>query len=318
MLSPSWAGGPCASVEPCRGGRQPLWCCWQEGKELASRKPRYSEVVAQRLDELRGRWDGLRGAAEEKGRRLFEANRSALYARSYGELESWLGQAEEELRAAEQAKDLTATNLLLKKLMVGGGTASRAAGEGGRALENCPFLWVGVHRLPGSGWQGVQGAGSCPGWDWPVPWGSPAWFCPLAYMALPRQRLEEQVGMWMKELEELGWQGPTPAGDVPDADGHEQRLRRRFLDLLEQLERRRKELETTKAIYQLGRDLEDETVSILAVAGSGTLGAPAGAAWRSAGALARSCGCRSGCLWRGRRSMAPTSRACSAWPRGTR
>uniref|UniRef100_A0A663FHF2 Spectrin beta chain n=1 Tax=Aquila chrysaetos chrysaetos TaxID=223781 RepID=A0A663FHF2_AQUCH len=127
---------------------------------------------------------------EEKGRRLFEANRSALYARSYGELESWLGQAEEELRAAEQAKDLTATNLLLKKLT----------------------------------------------------------------------RLEEQVGMWMKELEELGWQAPTPAGDVPDADGHEQRLRRRFLDLLEQLERRRKELETTKAIYQLGRDLEDETL----------------------------------------------------------
>ncbi|NXW25502.1 SPTB1 protein, partial [Circaetus pectoralis] len=161
-----------------------------EGKELASRKPRYSEVVAQRLDELRGRWDGLRGTAEEKGRRLFEANRSALYARSYGELESWLGQAEEELRAAEQAKDLTATNLLLKKLT----------------------------------------------------------------------RLEEQVGMWMKELEELGWQGPAPAGDVPDADGHEQRLRRRFLDLLEQLERRRKELETTKAIYQLGRDLEDETL----------------------------------------------------------
>uniref|UniRef100_A0A663FGU6 Spectrin beta chain n=1 Tax=Aquila chrysaetos chrysaetos TaxID=223781 RepID=A0A663FGU6_AQUCH len=137
-----------------------------------------------------GRWDGLRRAAEEKGRRLFEANRSALYARSYGELESWLGQAEEELRAAEQAKDLTATNLLLKKLT----------------------------------------------------------------------RLEEQVGMWMKELEELGWQAPTPAGDVPDADGHEQRLRRRFLDLLEQLERRRKELETTKAIYQLGRDLEDETL----------------------------------------------------------
>ncbi|XP_052667894.1 spectrin beta chain, erythrocytic [Harpia harpyja] len=161
-----------------------------EGKELASRKPRYSEVVAQRLGELRGRWDGLRGAAEEKGRRLFEANRSALYARSYGELESWLGQAEEELRAAEQAKDLTATNLLLKKLT----------------------------------------------------------------------RLEEQVGMWMKELEELGWQGLTPAGDVPDADGHEQRLRRRFLDLLEQLERRRKELETTKAIYQLRRDLEDETL----------------------------------------------------------
>lgn len=89
-----------------------------------SRKPQYSEVVARQLDELRARWDGLCSAAKEKGRQLFEADRSTLYARSYGELESWLGRAEEELRAAEQAKDLTATNLLLKRLTVGGGTAS--------------------------------------------------------------------------------------------------------------------------------------------------------------------------------------------------
>ncbi|NXF54560.1 SPTB1 protein, partial [Oceanites oceanicus] len=161
-----------------------------EGKELASRKPQYGEVVSRQLDQLQGRWDGLRSTAEEKGRQLFEANRSTLYARSYGELESWLGRVEEELRAAEQAKDLTATNLLLKRLT----------------------------------------------------------------------RLEEQVGAWMKELEELGLQGPTPAGDVPDTDGHEQRLRQRFLDLLKPLERRKKELETAKAMYQLGRDLEDETL----------------------------------------------------------
>ncbi|NXJ72581.1 SPTB1 protein, partial [Rostratula benghalensis] len=161
-----------------------------EGKELAGRKPQHGGVVMRRLEELRRRWDGLRGAAEEKGRQLFQANRSALYAQSYQELESWLGRAKEELRAAEQVKDLTATNLLLKRL----------------------------------------------------------------------KRLEEQVGARMKELEELEWQGPTPAGDVPDADGQEQRLRQRFLELLEPLERRRKELETSKAIYQLGRDLEDETV----------------------------------------------------------
>lgn len=65
---------------------------------------------------------------------------------------------------------------------------------------------------------------------------------------------------WMKELEELERQGPALAGDVPDGDGQEQRLQQRFLELLEPLERRRKELETAKAIYQLGRDLEDEKV----------------------------------------------------------
>ncbi|XP_065491515.1 spectrin beta chain, erythrocytic [Caloenas nicobarica] len=176
-----------AELEPNQGWLEKIE---MEGKELAGRKPQYGEVVARRLEELWGRWDGLRGAAEEKGRRLLEAHRSALYAQSSAELESWLGRAEEELRATELAKDLTATNLLLKRLT----------------------------------------------------------------------RLEEQVRARLKELEELGWPGHPPTGDVPDTAGQEQRLRQRFLDLLEPLERRRKELETAKAIYQLGRDLEDETM----------------------------------------------------------
>ncbi|NXE69415.1 SPTB1 protein, partial [Calcarius ornatus] len=161
-----------------------------EGTELAGRKPQYGATVAQRLQELRRRWAELRGAAEDKGRQLFEAERAALYARSYGELESWLGRAQEELRHAEKVKDLTATNLLLKRLT----------------------------------------------------------------------RLEEQVRTWMKELEELGWQGTPGAGDVPDTTRQEQMLRQRVLELLEPLERKRKELETAKAMYQLGRDLEDETL----------------------------------------------------------
>ncbi|XP_059329605.1 spectrin beta chain, erythrocytic [Ammospiza nelsoni] len=161
-----------------------------EGTELAGRKPQHGATVAQRLQELRRRWAELRGAAEDKGRQLFEAERTALYARSYGELESWLGRAQEELRHAEKVKDLTATNLLLKRLT----------------------------------------------------------------------RLEEQVRTWMKELEELGWQGTTGTGDVPDTTRQEQMLRQRVLELLEPLERKRKELETAKAMYQLGRDLEDETL----------------------------------------------------------
>ncbi|NWR44493.1 SPTB1 protein, partial [Regulus satrapa] len=161
-----------------------------EGTELATRKPQYGAAVTQRLEELRRRWAELRSAAEDKGRQLFEAERSALYARSYGELESWLGRAQEELRHAEKVKDLAATNLLLKRLT----------------------------------------------------------------------RLEEQVRTWMKELEELGWQGTPGAGDVPDTTRQEQMLRQRVLELLEPLERKRKELETAKSMYQLGRDLEDETL----------------------------------------------------------
>ncbi|RLV97192.1 hypothetical protein DV515_00011929 [Chloebia gouldiae] len=167
-----------------------LQSCREEGMELAARKPQYGVLVTQRLEELRRRWAELCSAAEDKGRQLFEAERSALYARSYGELESWLGRAQEELRHAEKVKDLTSTNLLLKRLT----------------------------------------------------------------------RLEEQVRTWMKELEELGWQGTPCTGDVPDTTRQEQMLRQRVLELLEPLERKRKELETAKAMYQLGRDLEDETL----------------------------------------------------------
>uniref|UniRef100_A0A8C0U654 Uncharacterized protein n=1 Tax=Cyanistes caeruleus TaxID=156563 RepID=A0A8C0U654_CYACU len=151
-----------------------------EGTELATRKPQYGAVVTQRLEELRRRWAELSSAAEDKGRQLFEAERSALYARSYGELESWLGRAQEELRHAEKVKDLTATNLLLKRLTVGTGTSLGSSGRGRRSM---------------------------------------------AMMFVPRWDL--------------------------------------VLELLEPLERKRKELETAKAMYQLGRDLEDETVSVL-------------------------------------------------------
>lgn len=100
--------------------------------ELATRKPQYRAVVTQRLEELRRRWAELRSAAEDRGRQLFEAERSALYARSYGELENWLGRAQEELRHAEKVKDLTATNLLLKRLTVGAGTSLGPLGRGRR------------------------------------------------------------------------------------------------------------------------------------------------------------------------------------------
>lgn len=116
----------------------------------------------------------------------------------------------------------------------------------------------------------------------------------------------------MKELEELGWQGAPGAGDVPDTTKQEQMLRQRVLELLEPLERKRKELETAKAMYQLGRDLEDETVSVLTVAGAGGLGVPMSAAGGSVGAPSRSCGCRSGFPWQDQQITVLTSQACSA------
>nr|XP_013802206.1 PREDICTED: spectrin beta chain, erythrocytic isoform X2 [Apteryx mantelli mantelli] len=161
-----------------------------EGKELAGRKPQYGALVSQRLSELHALWDQLQAATEEKAQQLFEVNRSELYAQSYSDLDRWLGKMEDELRATEQPKDLTSTNLLLKRLT----------------------------------------------------------------------RLEEQVGARKKEMEELVSQGAPLGGAAQEADSQEQKLQQRFLNLLESLERRRKELESFKTMYQLRRDLEDETL----------------------------------------------------------
>uniref|UniRef100_A0A8C8SL44 Spectrin beta chain n=1 Tax=Pelusios castaneus TaxID=367368 RepID=A0A8C8SL44_9SAUR len=73
-------------------------------------------------------------------------------------------------------------------------------------------------------------------------------------------KLNEQVSMRKREMEELLSQAPLPRGDVQEVDSKQQSMERRFLDLLEPLDERRKELESSRAKYQLNRDLADETL----------------------------------------------------------
>lgn len=61
-----------------------------------------------------------------------------------------------------------------------------------------------------------------------------------------------------EELGELLAQVPSLGEEAGDTD---MSIERRFLDLLEPLERRKKQLESSRAKLQITRDLEDETVS---------------------------------------------------------
>uniref|UniRef100_A0A8C4YDN2 Spectrin beta chain n=1 Tax=Gopherus evgoodei TaxID=1825980 RepID=A0A8C4YDN2_9SAUR len=63
-----------------------------------------------------------------------------------------------------------------------------------------------------------------------------------------------------REMEELLSQAPPSRGDMHEADSKQQNIERRFLDLLELLGKRRKELESSRAKYQLNWDLTDETL----------------------------------------------------------
>uniref|UniRef100_A0A8C4YBM0 Spectrin beta chain n=1 Tax=Gopherus evgoodei TaxID=1825980 RepID=A0A8C4YBM0_9SAUR len=73
-------------------------------------------------------------------------------------------------------------------------------------------------------------------------------------------RLYEQVSTRKREMEELLSQAPPSRGDMHEADSKQQNIERRFLDLLELLGKRRKELESSRAKYQLNWDLTDETL----------------------------------------------------------
>ncbi|XP_004371008.1 spectrin beta chain, erythrocytic [Trichechus manatus latirostris] len=71
------------------------------------------------------------------------------------------------------------------------------------------------------------------------------------------KRVEDQVNMRKEELGELFAQVPSLGEEAGDADVS---IEKRFLDLLEPLGRRKKQLESSRAKLQISRDLEDETL----------------------------------------------------------
>lgn len=71
------------------------------------------------------------------------------------------------------------------------------------------------------------------------------------------QRVEDQVNLRKEELEDLFAEAPSLGAEAGDTD---MSIEKRFLDLLEPLGRRKKQLELSKAKLQISRDLEDETV----------------------------------------------------------
>uniref|UniRef100_A0A8C6RGM6 Spectrin beta chain n=1 Tax=Nannospalax galili TaxID=1026970 RepID=A0A8C6RGM6_NANGA len=71
------------------------------------------------------------------------------------------------------------------------------------------------------------------------------------------KRVEDQVNLRKEELEELFAQAPLLGVEAGDTD---MSIEKRFLDLLEPLGRRKKQLELSKAKLQISRDLEDETL----------------------------------------------------------
>ncbi|KAF4017570.1 hypothetical protein G4228_008746 [Cervus hanglu yarkandensis] len=79
----------------------------------------------------------------------------------------------------------------------------------------------------------------------------------LAKLKASERRVEDQVNVRKEELEELFAQMPSLGEEAGDEDLS---IEKRFLDLLEPLGRRKKQLESSRAKLQISRDLEDETL----------------------------------------------------------
>lgn len=105
--------------------------------------------------------------------------------------------------------------------------------------------------------------------------------CPLV-----SQRVEDQVNVRKEELGELFAEMPSLGEEEEGADFS---IEKRFLDLLEPLGRRKKQLESSRAKLQISRDLEDETVRVSQTSTpqrprqrlpSGLLAAAQGSSWQ--------------------------------------
>ena len=87
----------------------------EEGEKLKDEKPEFAEVVEPKLDELRAQWDNLERTTQEKGERLFEANKHVVYEQSVDEIDGWINEIESQIIAEDVGHDLTTVNLLVQK-----------------------------------------------------------------------------------------------------------------------------------------------------------------------------------------------------------
>ncbi|XP_070577536.1 spectrin beta chain, non-erythrocytic 1-like isoform X2 [Ptychodera flava] len=87
----------------------------EHGRELITEKPDYAEQVESRLSDLSAQWDELDNTTQAKAKKLFEANRAALFTQGCDDLDNWINDLEVQLSHEDTGKDYATVNMLLKK-----------------------------------------------------------------------------------------------------------------------------------------------------------------------------------------------------------
>uniref|UniRef100_A0AC35TJQ1 Spectrin beta chain n=1 Tax=Rhabditophanes sp. KR3021 TaxID=114890 RepID=A0AC35TJQ1_9BILA len=87
-------------------------------EKLTEDLPDFSGTVAPQLDDLSTQWQKLEKTTEEKGQKLFDANRQQLYVQSINDMKDWAQQLEQQMIQEDPSKDLTTVNMAMQKQCV--------------------------------------------------------------------------------------------------------------------------------------------------------------------------------------------------------
>ena len=87
----------------------------QEGQKLIDEKPEFAETVEPKLEELKRQWDDIERTTEDKGERLFDANKHVVYEQSIDDVDGWINEIQSQIITEDMGHDLTTVNLLVQK-----------------------------------------------------------------------------------------------------------------------------------------------------------------------------------------------------------
>ncbi|PIO75508.1 spectrin repeat-containing domain protein [Teladorsagia circumcincta] len=83
--------------------------------DLGAEKPEFTGTIDPQIVELAHQWEQLEKTTEEKGQKLFDANRQQLYVQSIADMKEWASQLEKEMVREDQPADLTTVNVAMQK-----------------------------------------------------------------------------------------------------------------------------------------------------------------------------------------------------------
>uniref|UniRef100_A0A913HUS6 Spectrin beta chain n=1 Tax=Strongyloides stercoralis TaxID=6248 RepID=A0A913HUS6_STRER len=83
--------------------------------KLTEDMPEFTGTVDPQLEDLSAQWQQLEKTTEEKGQKLFDANRQQLYVQSISDMKDWAQQLEQQMIKEDPSKDLTTVNMEMQK-----------------------------------------------------------------------------------------------------------------------------------------------------------------------------------------------------------